>query len=144
MHLGFLLERRWPPYPKWLGTAFARLPDAGSTAPALQSALAAENWQDRQTALCDALDGLHHLQRARGLPTGREATEPFFDRPYFCVADNVPALLIDSITDQRIRGLPAGIGSIEQWVDNVAVLTSPQLRHAAATALRSVLTAHGG
>ncbi|WP_432549089.1 DUF4037 domain-containing protein [Kineococcus arenarius] len=28
VHLGFVLERRWPPYPDWAGTAFTALREA--------------------------------------------------------------------------------------------------------------------
>jgi len=34
MHLAHLLERRWSPYPKWLGTSLSRLPRAGTAAAA--------------------------------------------------------------------------------------------------------------
>ena len=140
MHLGFVLERRWPPFPKWLGTAFSRLPRAGAVSADLLTALAAETWQPRQNALCHALVRLHDLQRDVGLPTGPDVVEPFFDRPFYAVSDDAVERLINSITDPRVRELPAGVGSIEQWVDNVNVLTTPRLRLAAATAWRSMFT----
>ncbi len=139
MHLGFLLERRWPPYPKWQGTAFARLPKVGRAAPALRAALTATTWQDRQSAAGDVLNHLHAVQRTMGLPTGSDAVRPFFDRPFLGVTDTVAELLTDSIEDPRVRALPAGVGSIEQWVDNVEVLTTPRLRLAAAAAWRSLV-----
>ncbi len=55
MHLRFLLERRWPPYLKWLGTCFTELPDASAVAPALRAAQAAVIWQERQAKLGEAL-----------------------------------------------------------------------------------------
>lgn len=39
MRLGFLLERRYAPYAKWLGSAFARLDAAHEVRPALERAL---------------------------------------------------------------------------------------------------------
>lgn len=42
-------------------------------------------------------------------------------------------MLRGSITDPEVAQLP-GMGSIEQWVDNVAVLTDPLRRRAAAAA----------
>jgi hypothetical protein len=41
MRLCLLLERRYAPYPKWLGTAFARLDSAATIGPLLAAALAA-------------------------------------------------------------------------------------------------------
>ena len=76
-----------------------------------------------------ALVILHDLQRDVGLPTGPKVIQPFFERPFYVVSDTVVATLTDSITDPRVRQLAAGVGSIEQWVDNVTVLTTPRLRH---------------
>lgn len=59
LRLGLLLERRWPPYPKWLGTAFAGTPAATTAGPHLDRALAAETWQERDAALGAACDALH-------------------------------------------------------------------------------------
>jgi hypothetical protein len=41
MRLCLLLERRYAPYPKWLGTAFARLDSAATVGPLLAAVLAA-------------------------------------------------------------------------------------------------------
>lgn len=138
MHLGFLLERRWPPYPKWLGTMFAGLPSAAAAAAPLRASLTAPAWQHREAAICEAVGVLHEVQRGTGLPTGEQALQPFFDRPFRGLAE-VPEVLLDSIADPEVRRLPAGVGSVEQEVDNVAVLTDPQRRVAAARAWRSVL-----
>jgi hypothetical protein len=139
MHLGFVLERRWPPYPKWLGTLFTTLPSAGLAVPALQAALSATTWQERQEGLCEGLVRLHDLQRRIGLPVSGEVLEPFFDRPFRGVRATVVESLLTSITDTRVLRLPAGVGSVEQWVDNVDVLATPRRRVAAATAFRSML-----
>jgi len=124
MHLAFLLCRRWPPYPKWAGTMFNRLPVAGELLPALTAALTAESWTLRQQALAQALAVLHQAQRAAGLPTTEGIpTEPFFDRPFLGVRAPVPDLLLAAITDPLVRALRPGVGSVEQWVDNVRLLT---------------------
>ncbi|WP_426309123.1 DUF4037 domain-containing protein [Cellulosimicrobium sp. E-16] len=131
MHLGFLLERRWPPYAKWFGTAFAALPRAGAVGPDLAAALAADDWRSREAALCRGLETLHDLQGEVGLPTVADVVVPFFDRPYRGlgpVADAVTA----AIQDPAVRALPPGVGTVEQWVDDVDVLTDPGRRVAAA------------
>jgi hypothetical protein len=55
MHLTFLLERQWPPYPKWFGTAY------GQRGPL-----------ETEDDICAALDAL----------AGRPVTVPFYDRPF--------------------------------------------------------------
>ncbi|WP_253376300.1 DUF4037 domain-containing protein [Okibacterium sp. HSC-33S16] len=134
MHLAFLLERRWPPYSKWLGSLFTALPQAGAAAPALNRALTAETWQEREAALSEALSVLHDLQRSIGLPGVDRVVAPFYDRPFLGLGQ-VPEAVLDSITDPAVRALPAGVGSIEQVSDNVDVLTSPERRLAMITAL---------
>jgi len=129
LRLGLLLERRWPPYPKWLGTAFAGTPSAATAGPHLDRALAAPTWQDRDAALGEACDALHERQRDLGLPAlaGR-ATEPFFDRPFRGLR-GLPELLRDAAGD-TVHGLPS---AVEQWVDAVDVLTDGPRRVAVVT-----------
>ena len=55
MRLGFLLERHYAPYPKWFGTAFARLACGKDLVPVLLRAQLAGTWQAREAHLCAAL-----------------------------------------------------------------------------------------
>jgi hypothetical protein len=135
MHLGFLLGRQWPPYAKWLGTAYAALPVGVATGPALASALESRSWPDREARLVDGLNELLEAQRALRLPTPRRATEPFWDRPFRTVSDRVAELLLDGVTDPAVRALPPAVGSVEQWVDSVAVLGPADRRLAVARAV---------
>jgi hypothetical protein len=134
MHLGFLLERRWPPYAKWFGDRFTALPRAGAAGPALAAALAATTWREREDALCRALETLHTLQGDVGLPTADQAVLAFHDRPYRGIGPVVEALTA-SITHDAVRDLPHGVGSIEQWTDDVGVLMHAARRVAAARAV---------
>jgi hypothetical protein len=122
MHLGHLLERRWPPYAKWLGTSFAQLPVAGTAAASLQAALSSGGWRERESGLVDALRLLARVQGGVGLPSVDDPVEPFWGRPYRGVRAAVVDLLEASITDPVVRALPRGVGSVEQWSDNVDVL----------------------
>lgn len=132
MHLGFMLERRWPPYPKWLGTLFARLPTAGAAGEELARAMAAATWQERQAQLAAAAAQLYRAQREAGLPCiAGEVSEPFYSRPFRTIRQGVIDVLRDAIIDPNVRALPAGLGAVEQWVDDVAVLTTPGRRIAA-------------
>ncbi|WP_432570689.1 DUF4037 domain-containing protein [Kineococcus sp. SYSU DK005] len=133
--LGFLLDRTWPPYPKWRGTVFATLPCAVA-APALQAALAAGDWRARQEHLCTALELLLHHQAGVGLPAVGPASEPFHARPFRGVPQAVLDALTGTVTDERVRALPAGIGSVEQWVDNVDVLVDGPRRRRAVHAVQ--------
>ena len=69
------------------------------------------------------------------------ATMPFFDRPFLVVDERLPALLAAPIEDEALRRLPLGVGTIEQWVDNVEVLSRSSNRAAAQVAYRQLLAA---
>jgi hypothetical protein len=53
-----LMERRYPPYSKWLGTAFSRLDCARFLAPLLTSALRASDTAELQQRLAVAYEAI--------------------------------------------------------------------------------------
>ena len=128
MHLAHLIERRWPPYAKWLGTSFARLPCAAGALGPLQAALGASGWRQRESGLVDALRALNSSQAEVGLPTVLDPVEPFWGRPYRGVRESVVGRLVESISVPEVRALPRGVGSAEQWSDNVDVLVHASRR----------------
>ncbi|GII99126.1 uncharacterized protein DUF4037 [Sediminihabitans luteus] len=133
VRLGFWLDRRWPPYAKWLGTLHARLPRASVTAAPLGRALAADDWRTREAAIVEALETLHDLQRDTGLPAAASAVVPFHTRGFAGVGD-VPELLRDAVDDAGVRAWSAGTASVEQWATSVPVLMDPTARSRVAAA----------
>ncbi|MDX3929844.1 MAG: DUF4037 domain-containing protein [Shinella sp.] len=83
MRLAMLIERRYAPYPKWIGTAFAQLDCAAELAPILEVVLSAQTWQDREAGLLEACRFVAELQIARGVPG---ATVPALGSPWPCVS----------------------------------------------------------
>jgi len=133
MHLGFMLERQWPPYSKWRGLMFARLPRMDAVLPAFTATLQAGTWRERQASLAMALDEILNMQRAVGFPTRPAATVPFWDRPYLHPDEQIIDDLLSTVTNPSLRGLHRLRGSIEQQTDNVGLLVDPTA-HRAATA----------
>ncbi|GAA1889446.1 DUF4037 domain-containing protein [Lapillicoccus jejuensis] len=130
LHLGFLLEGRWAPYPTWRGTVFAGLPRCGALVPALTAALAAPTWRERQEHLARALRGLYDVQRAAGLVVvGPDPLEPFFDRRFLGVRTGVTQVLLDGVDDVDARAA-FPLGAVEQWCGSVDLLTAPDRRAA--------------
>jgi hypothetical protein len=107
-----------------------RLPEAGPALRRLAGALGADGWREREEALCVAAELLLDVQRRAGLPTDprRPAVEPFHDRPFRGIAPHVEEVLPAAVADPPVQSLPRGVGSVEQWSDNVRVLTTPALR----------------
>lgn len=123
MRLFLLLHRRYPPYGKWLGSLFARLPGVAPAAEALTSALRVGRWEDRQAQLSRALT----LAAARTNETGLAApldpeVRPFHRRPFLVLdAGRFAAILSAGITDPGLRDR-ALVGAVDQFVDSTDVL----------------------
>jgi hypothetical protein len=83
MRLCLLLARRYPPYSKWLGTAFAATPGTRRIAAALAEALGAEP-DRRQAALCDAYEEAGAWQNSLHLAEPVDPTRRLFLRPALC------------------------------------------------------------
>ena len=119
MKLCLLMNRVYPPYSKWLGTAFATLPCADTLTPVFAEALAARTWKDREHHLSAAYEIVAALHNDLGL------TEPldtsvrlYYSRPFQVVAaDRFHNALLATITDPAIRDLPP-VGAIDQYVDS--------------------------
>jgi hypothetical protein len=133
MRLAFLMERQYAPYPKWFGTAFAKLPNASRLLPALQAATVSETWREREanlTAACSALAQMHNdLRLTRPLPTH---PSHFFDRPFKVIhlGGGFAEALVERIEDPQVRKLASNglIGGIDQISDNTDLLTDPVWR----------------
>ena len=140
MRLAFLMERRYAPYSKWLGTAFARLPCAGRLGPPLAAALAARSWPERETALSRAYETAAAMHNALAIsdPLPAEVSS-FHERPFLVIHGwRFADALRDRITDERVRRLPPGVGGIDQFVDSTAILEETALRRALAAAYAPV------
>jgi hypothetical protein len=127
MRMAFLLERRYAPYSKWFGSAFARLPLAASLAPSLNTALHAEHWQERGEALADAYLVLAKRQLADGVGDRFEPViGPYHERPFATInTDDIGEATASAIEDPVIKALPI-VGSLDQVTDLTPVLEDPR------------------
>lgn len=105
MRLALLAARVYPPYSKWLGSAFARLPYATRLTPVLRDALAATDWHDRERHLVQALEAVATLSNDTGLTEPVDPhTRYFYERPYRVLhAERFVTALTDAITDPALR-----------------------------------------
>jgi len=136
MRLVLLVQRRYPPYSKWLGTAFARTPAAAELLPMLQAALSAPRWPDRESSLCEAYEAAARLHNELSLtPPVEPVVRPrFYERPYRVLeAGRFVSALRDQILDERIRRLPP-IGAVDQFIDSTDALGDIALLRAAVAA----------
>ncbi len=117
MQLCFLLERRYAPYAKWFGTAFARLSCGPSLSPILRTVLRAESWQEREEALMAAYDEVARIHNALQItPAVEVGVEQLWGRPFKVVWGDFIGALSAQIQDPAVKDLaerwPAG--SVDQ------------------------------
>jgi hypothetical protein len=135
MRLCLLMHRRYPPYSKWLGTAFTRLPGAAGLTASLTAAISAGTHQDRERHLTEALTAVVALHNQFQLtPPLDTRTRRYFGRPFQVLgAARFTAALRDAVTDPRVKRLPAS-GAIDQFADSTDAAGDLSFLHACAAA----------
>jgi hypothetical protein len=142
MRLCLLMHRRYPPYSKWLGSAFAQLPFAATATPALTGALAATTWLEREDHLATAYSAIAKLHNQLGLtePLAPD-TRPYHDRPFQVLhAGRFSQALLASISDSELHDLPL-IGAVDQFADNTDLLGDRTATRTVTTALTTLRSA---
>ena len=107
MRLWLLMHRRYPPYSKWLGSAFAQVPGGAGLGRHLAAALAAAGWPARERELVRAYRIAAEAHNGLGLTEPLDpGTRPYYDRPYQVLdAGRFAAALSAAITDPLVRRL---------------------------------------
>lgn len=124
MELCFLIERRYRPYSKWLGTVFNLLACAPRLRPILGAVLQSLTWSERQEHLARAYSVVAEMHNALGLtsPLSTEAVL-FYDRPFLVIyGDRFAQAIAETITDPQVRAIDGLIGSANQFVASVDLL----------------------
>jgi len=123
MRLGLLMHRRYPPYSKWLGTAFAWLPGAAGLGASLAAAASARDWHTREQHMCRAYEAVAAWHNELGFtPPLDTRVRGFYERPYRVIgAGRFAAALREVITDPRLRHLPL-TGAVGQFTDSTDAL----------------------
>lgn len=126
MRLALLMHRRYPPYSKWLGSAFARL-----ELPVADALRAATTWHAREKHLATAYSAFAEMHNRLGLTEAIDpATRPYYDRPFQVLrADRFAEALAASVSDPQLRALPL-IGAIDQFADSTDLLGNRSLTRA--------------
>jgi hypothetical protein len=129
MKLGFLMEKQYAPYSKWLGTAFARLECGPRLSPLFTQVLAASPWTERQKHLDKAYLILAETHNELGLTDPLDSKiSDFSNRPYHVLfADRFADAIKEVITDETIKNINFDIGGVDQFADCTDLSSNPQL-----------------
>jgi hypothetical protein len=125
IHLGMLMSRQYPPYSKWLGTAWAGI-DARDLHRGIDAALRTANPVEAEHHLREAYVGALRLHNGLGISASVDpGLQQFHDRQYFVSAGGrVADALRASIGEPALRRRPL-TGCIDQFVDSTDVLSHP-------------------
>jgi hypothetical protein len=140
MRLSLLMDRRYPPYGKWLGSAFSSSPSGARLAPTLHGACSAATWPERESHLAHAYRLLAAQHNASGLtPPLDESPRRYYDRPYLVIdATRFAEALQSTLVGTELASL-APIGAIDQFVDSTDVLTRPPLARSVTAAAHPLI-----
>ena len=126
MSLCFLIERHYPPYTKWFGTAFGRLACASHLTPVFHRILDSATWREREQYLSVAYLVVMDMHNGLGVtPFIKPDITPFYSRPYVVPhAGRFVDALHGAIQSSIVRALPPYTGAVWQFSDSTDVLES--------------------
>lgn len=83
MRICFCIERKYAPYSKWFGTAFKRLSIYPEIGMLLDEALSSDDWEDRQSKICNAYMKvtMHYMDKGL-IPNIDIKVVDYYSRPY--------------------------------------------------------------
>jgi len=122
--LAFLMERRYPPYSKWLGTAFHQLTIAKTLNPILEQVLLAKTWKTRDRSMAKAYSVMaqqhNALRITKPLATN---TSDYYRRPYSVIhGERFAKAIKQAIKDPEVRRIKTDVGSVDQFTDSTNVV----------------------
>lgn len=129
MRLCFLMEKKYYPYSKWFGTAFAQLKIAKQLSPLLRKVLLSASWKEREKWLAkiyEVVAKIHNaLKITKSLPI---KVTSYYGRPYLVIHAEVFADAIKrEIKDPRVKNIKTKIGSVDQFTDSTDVTENLRL-----------------
>jgi hypothetical protein len=125
--LAFLLERQYPPYNKWLGTALKELSIGPELISLADRVRCAQTWPEQEDALVAAyqLVANRHNQDQTLPPIPTEVTT-FYSRPYRMIdMEGIVRVLREAVEDPVVRQLSLVECAVWQMVAYDAALYSP-------------------
>jgi hypothetical protein len=132
MRLCFLMEKRYAPYPKWFGKAFAKLKCNQEFSPILNNVFESENWVAKDRWLARAYELLvakfNELHLISKIPA--EASQ-FYSRPFRVIwGERIAKNIVHKIKDLRVKAISARplIGNIDLVSDNTDLMADSQFR----------------
>jgi hypothetical protein len=120
MRLCFLMKRRYAPYIKWFGRAFAQLDCASDLVPTFTCVLQANSWEERQAHLTIAYEFVARMHNTLGItePLTTKVSQ-YHSRAFLVIhADRFVDAIRAEIESEEVLALPEHLGSVDQFIDS--------------------------
>jgi hypothetical protein len=129
IRLCFLMERKYAPYSKWFGTAFSRLECARELSSTFTEVLLSSTWKERERHLSRAYGVIARRHNALEITrTISEEVSNYGGRPYLVFeAPGLVGDIINSFTDEEVKAIQHGLGSVNQFVDSTNQISNNSL-----------------
>jgi hypothetical protein len=123
MRLCFLMEKRYWPYFKWFGSAFAQLECSSDLSPILYSVLDASTWQERERHLNQAYVHVGEMHNKLGLTEPMDTSvSQFYDRPYMVIqTEPIAMALLERVDSTSLKSMKRMVGSVDQFGDSTDI-----------------------
>jgi len=129
MRLCFLMERNYAPYTKWFGTAFTELECASELGPIFRDVLVSLTWKERESNLSRAYRVIARMHNALNMTRPIvEDVSNYNGRPYIVFeSSHLIHDIVTSFTDEEVKAIKHGLGSVNQFVDSTNQLSNNSL-----------------
>ena len=130
MRLCFIMEKKYAPYSKWLGTAFKKLKKTEKLLPLFENILKEEKWQERVNLFSKCYSILVEIHNNLGIGDKVEAKIDYlYGRPYKVLfTEEIGKSIKKAIKDERVKNLKYPFGTVDQCTDAVLFIREPELR----------------
>ena len=115
MKLCFLMEKKYAPYSKWFGTAFAELQSTKKLIPICNTVLTTQSWREREEHLSQAYSEVARLHNKLQITkTIKTEVSKFHNRPYLIIhAKTFSDEIRQIIVDKEIRDIPLDMDPVD-------------------------------
>lgn len=129
VYTAHLLEKRYPPYTKWLGTSLKELSIGQELLDLADKQQAAVSWPEREDALVAAYQVVADLHnRTKGLPSVDNQPTTFHSRPYRMIdIESIVRALRGAISDPLVKPLSLAECAVWQMVNYDTALCNREL-----------------
>lgn len=115
MKLCFLMEKKYAPYSKWFGTAFAELKSTKKLIPVFNKVLTTQSWKEREEHLSQAYTEVARLHNKLQITkTMNTEVSKFHNRPYLIIhAKSFSDEIRKIIVDKEIKEIPLDMDPVD-------------------------------